>query len=396
MNCFLNFILLFFLNYFQLYTQSQAKNDSIHSLNHYQFELIHYDGEVKSDFQKHLDSLSYKEKINSGLYPPYIHFTEEDKVQFPVEFFVELNIDEISDFDIKENKFYTKIWHSVFFKLDTLYVTKKNINGGEGYPTYWYPEDFVSLEYPESDRTYTTGYNIDEKFYSEFLKDTLNSYSTYSELELQHKWNLRDYPFDVQYLKYVFQSVADTSLVRLKPLKDRPPKLPKNFEYLVDGYNVVDVTTKNSIRETTIIAQYIEGMRPKVVERLEFLVSIDREGAYLYFKLFFGGFLSFLISFLVYFIKPEFFETRITLSLGGIFGSVGNKYFVENSMPSLQVLTKADIINNVVIIFIILNIFIVIGQHMKDINLGKFENNKFSAIIVFILFFIINFLIVKL
>ena len=229
MNCFLNFILLFFLNYFQLYTQSQAKNDSIHSLNHYQFELIHYDGEVKSDFQKHLDSLSYKEKINSGLYPPYIHFTEEDKVQFPVEFFVELNIDEISDFDIKENKFYTKIWHSVFFKLDTLYVTKKNINGGEGYPTYWYPEDFVSLEYPESDRTYTTGYNIDEKFYSEFLKDTLNSYSTYSELELQHKWNLRDYPFDVQYLKYVFQSVADTSLVRLKPLKDRPPKLPKNF-----------------------------------------------------------------------------------------------------------------------------------------------------------------------
>ena len=65
-------------------------------------------------------------------------------------------------------------------------------------------------------------------------------------------------------------------------------------------------------------------------------------------------------------------------------------------MPSLQVLTKADIINNVVIMFIILNIFIVIGQHMKDINLGKFENNKFSAIIVFILFLLINFLIVKL
>ena len=111
---FLNFILLFILNCFQLYTQSQAENDSIHSLNHYQFKLIQYDGEVKSDFQKYLDSLSYKEKINSGLYPPYIHFTEEDKVQFPVEFFVELNIDEISDFDIKENKFYTKIWHSVF------------------------------------------------------------------------------------------------------------------------------------------------------------------------------------------------------------------------------------------------------------------------------------------
>ena len=131
------------------------------------------------------------------------------------------------------------------------------------------------------------------------------------------------------------------------------------------------------------------------MNKLEFLILVDRDGAFLYFKLFFGGFLSFLISYLVYFIKPEFFETRITLSLGGIFGGVGNKYFVENSMPSIQVLTKADLINNLVIIFIIINIFIVIGQHMKDINLGKFEQNKFSSIFVLLLFILINYIIVQ-
>ena len=115
----------------------------------------------------------------------------------------------------------------------------------------------------------------------------------------------------------------------------------------------------------------------------------------MYFKLFFGGFLSFLISFLVYFIDSKFFETRITLSLGGIFGAVGNKYFVENSMPSIQVLTKADLINNLVIIFIIINIFMIIAQHKKKINLWKFEDNKFSSIFILSLFVFLNFLIIK-
>ena len=64
-------------------------------------------------------------------------------------------------------------------------------------------------------------------------------------------------------------------------------------------------------------------------------------------------------------------------------------------MPAIQVLTKADIINNLVIIFIIINIFIVIGQHMKDIDLGKFEKNKFSSISVLTLFLLLNYLIVS-
>jgi hypothetical protein len=85
----------------------------------------------------------------------------------------------------------------------------------------------------------------------------------------------------------------------------------------------------------------------------------------------------------------------VTLSLGGIFGAVGNKYFVENSMPSLQVLTKADLINNLVIIFIIINIFIVICQFTPKISIWKFESNKFSSIFILALFVLFNFLIVK-
>ena len=72
------------------------------------------------------------------------------------------------------------------------------------------------------------------------------------------------------------------------------------------------------------------------------------------------------------------------------------EYFVENTMPAIQVLTKADLINNLVIIFIIINIFIVIGQHTKSINLKWFEKNKFAAITVFLLFILSNSLVVVL
>ena len=64
-------------------------------------------------------------------------------------------------------------------------------------------------------------------------------------------------------------------------------------------------------------------------------------------------------------------------------------------MPSLQVLTKADLINNLVVLFIILNIFIVIAQHKNKINLWRFEQNKFSALFIFALFALLNFLIIK-
>ena len=34
------------------------------------------------------DTLSYKEKLNSGEYPPFIKLTNKDKIQFPIKCFV--------------------------------------------------------------------------------------------------------------------------------------------------------------------------------------------------------------------------------------------------------------------------------------------------------------------
>ena len=70
--------------------------------------------------------------------------------------------------------------------------------------------------------------------------------------------------------------------------------------------------------------------------------------------------------------------TRIDLSVGAIFGAIGNKYFVESTTPAIQVLTKADLINNLVIVMVLFNVVLIIMQNNNKINFWKFEDSKFA------------------
>lgn len=337
------------------------------------------------------DNRSYKEKLYSGDYEPYVKLDSNDKVQFPIDIQFEVLVSKLRNINIKKTDFYAGFHFYTYTNIDTLEITNNN-------DTIYYGNPFVlfNLNYPESDRLWRQGYDYDGKFYHDSLNDSLNQWSDYIESDFPKKWNLRNYPFDEQKFSFVFEAEGDTSWLTLNESVEFPPQIFKeNFAYLIDGLTIKDFTTEKKYLTQEIKADFADGFRNEVREQLIFNVIVDRDGSYLYFKLFFGGFLSFLISFLVYFIGKNQFDTRITLSLGGIFGSVGNKYFVENSMPTVQVLTKADLINNLVIIFIILNIFIVIGQYTKKINLWKFEENTFSATFIFILFILVNLFVIN-
>ena len=337
------------------------------------------------------DSLSYRQKLRSGEFQFPYYLSDDDEIELPIEYQIELNISELRDVTIKKTDFYTVFDLYITTIQDSLGITKA------GDSLNFHPAEFVTLSYPESDRAYVGYLNFNDKFKYPKIKDSVSQWDSYCEVELPHKWNLRNYPFDTQKLKIIFETIDDTSVVKIAPSVQFPPDInQKNFKFLLDGFKIRNLTIEKEYFKSGIIVDHVEGSRSSIYERLIFNINIDRTGSFLYFKLFFGGFLSFLISFLVYFIDSKYFETRITLSLGGIFGAVGNKYFVENSMPAIQVFTKADLINNLVVIFIILNIFIVIGQHTKSLNFWKFEKNKFAAVFVFIAFIVLNYLSVVL
>jgi hypothetical protein len=334
-----------------------------------------------------LDTLSYFEKLNSGDYYPNINLSHSD-VKLPLEVQVGIDILELREVDIKSPDFYSRISAHLYYDVDSSVIDDYG-DTISLYDFYIGGFDWVELLYPEHDKLFL-GRIVYDKVFSEEKQDSLVQYSFYMENQFPHKWDLRDYPFDQQRLRFIFDAQQDTSVVHLIAATHMHSNIAKGSTlFLKDGLVVTGIETESQYKEGDV-EEFVEGRRREVNQRFIINILVDRKGSFLYFKLFFGGFLSFLISYLAFYIDSSFFETRITLSIGGIFGAVGNKYVVENTMPAIQVLTKADIINNLVIVFIILNIFIVIGQQTKSLPLGPFERNKFAGRFIMIAFVILN------
>ena len=330
-------------------------------------------------------SFSYSQDL--GMSPLDYPLSEKDSLKWPITYEIEVAVNDLRNLQVKSENFYTKLEYAYYSKFDSIYVTNLN----DTIPLY--PDYDVTLIYPESDFTYANlpGYSgkvssVDSSYYQ---------WVAPFEGILPIKWNLRDYPFDSQKLKIRFVSFSDTSQVLLTESKLIKSNIYRdNINFLVDGYEIKDLLVEKKFNKTPWVEDLPGGSRNVVNSELIFNIIVDRKGAYLYFKLFFGAFLSYIISLLVFFIDKKLFETRITLSLGGIFGAVGNKYFVENSLPELLILTKADLINNLVIVFIIINIFLVIGQATKNINLRIFEKNNPAFILSIVAFIITNIIII--
>lgn len=323
------------------------------------------------------DSIVRSEEV----YPHY-KLLASDTLALPLNLEVELFVKAIRDLNIKDGYYYAEIADAFYFDYDSLYVSKSN----EEIPIN---DNLVQLLYPESDQTF-----INSPFYDGKFRDKYQWSRSVIEVILPHKWNLRNYPFDEQRLQIVYRANFDTSYVRLAESKVFPSSMSDNFPYLLDGFNVEGISSRKNNFQSAYLIDAIEGERNMIQDELIFEVLVSRKGAFLYFKLFFGAILSFIISYLVFFIDNRLFETRITLSLGGIFGAVGNKYFVESSMPEIQVLTKADLINNLIIFLIIMNIFLVIAQQQKNLNVGILEDNRNAAIFMLLIFILTNSIII--
>ena len=317
---------------------------------------------------------------------PYNLLGVNDSIKLPYEVYINLTNVGVRDLTFKSNYFFSRFDVNTYTKNDTIYVSqnKDTLDINMMYN--------VGLMYEESDKFFVGG--LPYRF--EIINDSTKYFSTgnYYENLFYHKWDLKNYPFDSQKLRYEFHTYQDTSLVIVKETEFAESELDENIE-IIDGWEFTGFDYESSFIQNPSLDKVKTniGERSGVSQRFYVILNLERDGLFLYFKLFFGTFLSFIISYLVFFIDKKYFETRITLSIGGIFGAVGNRYFVESIMPEVQILTKGDLINNLIIFLIVMNIFIVILQNRKIKN--KFiDDNKYPAIFSIITFILLNLIII--
>lgn len=100
-------------------------------------------------------------------------------------------------------------------------------------------------------------------------------------------------------------------------------------------------------------------------------IALTRQHSWATFiKLVTGLYVAFMISLMVFRIKPPEPESRLGLAVGGLFAAVGNKYIVEGIVPTTTQNTLIDTIHNVtfgaILVIVIMTIYITTLQHKKQ------------------------------
>ena len=338
-------------------------------------------------------------------YYPEVKLVEEDSLKWPMVFDVSMDFKDIKDLDVKNNFFIGKFVFDIYSKYDLEF---NSINGDS--LDLSHPE-WVQLYLKESEIRYFGPLVYARKDVPEdsilFYDNKFTKSSMYVENEFDHSWNLGNYPFDTQKLLFEFQSTVDTSLVKIQPSSKYKSTFEPIMRNLTEGYLITDVTYRSDYKTSmsTVLQMTPTLKRPEVTQNFIVELNIQRKGGVLFFKIFTGGILSYFISCMVFLIPLRELESRVNLAVGGIFGAIGSSAFVYEVLPVVNVFTKADAINNLIIGMVVFNILILLLQQgtFKRINVdGKYlyetneikwfrnlQDSKFSFFYSIFVFFVI-------
>lgn len=211
-------------------------------------------------------------------------------------------------------------------------------------------------------------------------------------------WKLKSFPFDKQNLKIILEDAnADTSSIIYTPDIENS-KIDSSFK--LSGWTYKNVTMKQSIKiYSTNWGELNTSNDKSSYSRITVNLKINRIGWGLFFKLFSGAYVAYLIAMLVFFIDPIDVDPRFGLSVGGLFASVANKYVVDSSLPSNLVFSLADEIHLIVFVAILIAIILSVIS-LRCYKLEKFRISKkidllglvclFSTVLFINIFFVIQ------
>jgi len=118
-------------------------------------------------------------------------------------------------------------------------------------------------------------------------------------------------------------------------------------------------------------------------------ITLKRIHVYtIFFMLFTGVFVGFLIALFVFFIKPINVDPRFGLCVGGLFAAVGNKYVVESTVLSVSNNTLIDTLHNLTfssILIVISIISLYTFEKGREKNLARVKKiDMYSFIIILV------------
>ncbi len=245
--------------------------------------------------------------------------------------------------------------------------------------------DFKQKEYTVSFWLWLKYQNRDFDFYNNLevpqAKTVTKSFVTvdssdgrvYMMMKLQcvmkDSWRIGNFPFDRQKLRLSIEN----SQYDAKSLVFVPDTIGQHFDprFTLSGWNI------DSCIVSTGIKAYETAFGDRTVDKphseySSFKVRLDikRDASGLFWKMFLGMYIAFLIAYTCFYIHADGIDSRFGLSVGSLFAVIGNKYIIDSALPESSSFTLVDTLHGLTLFFI----FAVIAATAWSLMLVK--NNK--------------------
>ncbi|MBB4108589.1 hypothetical protein [Pedobacter zeae] len=215
---------------------------------------------------------------------------------------------------------------------------------------------------------------------------------------MKDSWSINNFPFDHQLLRLSIENSQfdSSSLIFV------PDTLGKQFDprFTLRGWNIDSLKTSaaNKIYETAFGDPGIKEPRTEY-SSYKVRIGISRDAFGLFWKMFLGMYVAFLIAYMCFYIHADSIDSRFGLSVGSLFAVIGNKYIIDGSLPESTTFTLVDTLHGITLIFI-LAVIVSTALSLRLIKRGKEEKaQKFDrtfSIALLVIYILLNaFFIIK-
>jgi hypothetical protein len=259
-----------------------------------------------------------------GILSHFISFSQESK---PDTVKVGVYVTSIHDIDFKQKEYAVQLW---------LWLKYKNRDF-----------DFAkNLEIPMAksvDKSFTTIDSSGDQVYMQMKLLCV----------MKDSWRIENFPFDRQTLRFSIENSQFDS----KSLVYVADTVGKHFDprFTLRGWTIDSCILLTGTRtyETGFGDESLAKPRTEYgVFRLR--LSIVRDAGGLFWKMFLGMYIAFLIAYVCFYIHSDGMDSRFSLSVGALFAVIGNKYIIDSSLPESTSFTLVDTLHGLTLTCILI------------------------------------------
>ncbi len=238
---------------------------------------------------------------------------------------VGIYITSIHDIDFKQKEYSVNFW---------LWLRYRNRNF-----------DFLqNLEIPQAKSVNKSFATIDSSGEEIYMQMKL-------ECVMKDNWRIANFPFDRQRLRFSIENsqfdsrylvfIADTIGQHYDP------------RFTLSGWKIdsCDLLAGTKVYETGF-GDHSLSKPQTTYSNFRVRIGIHRDASGLFWKIFLGMYIAFLIAYVCFYIHADGIDSRFGLSVGSLFAVIGNKYIIDSSLPESTSFTLVDTLHGLTLFFI--------------------------------------------